>query len=102
MRVYDKFVIVENVNDWLNNRKQPSQGDYWLLGARIYGLSNTITEENFPIVFIRYPSFDSYSCDTLVFSPLDSVKADLITAVEKSIITKEQALKADKDFLATL
>ena len=101
MKKYSSFVILENAAEWTENRGKGVRG-YWLFGARVEGLPDTITKENFPLVFKRIKSFDSPCVDTLLYMPIDEAKAELISSIEKYISEFEQKIIDAGVFLATL
>ena len=102
MKKYGSFVIIENAAEWTANRGKSVTRSYWLCGARVEGLPDTITKENFPLVFRRIDSLDYHSADTLLYVPIDEVKAELISSIEKYISEFEKKIIDAEDFLATL
>ena len=101
MKKYGSFVILENAAEWTENRGMGVCG-YWLFGAMVEGLPDTITKENFPLVFKRIKSLDSHCGDTLLYMPIDEVKAELISSIEKYISGFEKKIIEAEDFIATL
>lgn len=102
MKKYGSFVIIENAAEWTANRGKSVTRSYWLCGARVEGLPNTITKESFPLVFKRIDSLDSHCADTLLYVPIDKVKAELISSIEKYISEFEKKIIDAEVFLATL
>lgn len=102
MKKYGSFVILENAAEWTANRKKSVSRSYWLCGAVVEGLPDTITKENFPLVFKRIDSLDSHCADTLLYVPIDETKAELISSIEKYISEFEKKIIDAEVFLATL
>lgn len=102
MKKYDSFVILENAAEWTANRKKSVSGTLWLFGAMVEGLPDTITKENFPLVFKRIKSLDSPCVDTLLYMPIDETKVELISSIEKYISEFEKKIIDAEVFLATL
>lgn len=102
MKKYGSFVIIENAAEWTANRGKSVTRSYWLCGARVKGLPDTITKENFPLVFKRIDSLDSHCADTLLYVPIDEVKAELISSIEEYISCFEEKIIEAEDFIATL
>lgn len=101
MKKYGSFVILENAAEWAVNRKKGVRS-YWLFGAMVEGLPDTITKENFPLIFKRIKSLDSPCVDTLLYMPIDKAKAELISYIEKYIRHFEKEITDAVHFLATL
>ena len=103
MKKYGSFIIVENATEWsVISKKKDNCGSYWLCGAVINGLPNTIIKENFPLVFKRFDSPDLHFADSLAYMPINEVKADLIASIEEYIDQYEKKITDAKCFLATL
>lgn len=102
MKKYGSFVIIENAAEWTASRGKSVTRSYWLCGARVEGLPDTITKENFPLVFKRIKSLDSPCVDTLLYMPIDEAKAELIFSIEKYISEFEKKIIDAEVFLATL
>lgn len=102
MKKYGSFVILENAAEWSVNRKASVTGALWLFGAVVEGLPDTITKENFPLIFKRIKSLDSHCGDTLLYVPIDEVKTELISYIEKYIRHFEKEITDAVHFLATL
>ena len=102
MKKYGSFVILENAAEWSVNKKKDNFGSYWLCGAVVEGLPDTITKENFPLVFKRIDSLDSHCANTLLYVSMGEVRADLISSIEEYISRYEEKIIDAEDFLATL
>lgn len=100
MKKYGSFIILENAAEWTANRGKSVTRSYWLCGARVEGLPDTITKENFPLVFKRVKSLDSHCADTLLYMPIDEVKADLISSIKEYTNWFEEKIINTEEFLA--
>ena len=100
MKKYGSFIILENAAEWTANRRISVSRTYWLFGAKVKGLPDTITKGNFPLVFKRIKSLDSHYADTLLYMPIDEAKAELISSIKEYISWFEEKIINTEDFLA--
>jgi hypothetical protein len=100
MKKYGSFVILENAAEWRANRGISVTRTYWLFGAKVQGLPDIITKENFPLIFKRIEAPDSHCGNTLLYISIDEAKAELISSIEEYIGEFKKKIIDAEDFLA--